>query len=357
MIEYTIKGIVANGDGLALAFYTSDQGLDERSTTKIENGKFIFKGTSEYIKQVNIRFEDSIGSNIGYMRLPIYIEPGDITIKFDVSKESNDYRFSNFEVIEGPENKFVRSFFADYKKAIGDKPIWITSDPDEVRDLQMNVYPGVRSRILEVYDSYFKKDVSAIHLYILKWLTDQFRAPGAFEKNQLSREEIDQIMSFFQKLDTDLAKNGDYRRMKATLDRIAKPGLEKDFVDYELETIGGEKEYLSKLIKRNDFTILSFWSSSCTRCRAFHKKIKHSHEKLEQNRTGVISINVDDSKGLWQRSSLEDEITWPNLYAGQLSTILAVYQIRSFPAKIVYDKDLKFIDLETGNQDKLWRWM
>lgn len=357
MYAYTIEGVVTNGEGLTLALYTSDQGIDERITTKIEKGKFVFKGTTAYIKAAKIRFENTINKETRFMALPVYTEPGTTTLKFEVAGEPSLYHFIEFEVIHGPENKFMRSFFSDYKKAIGDKPVWVSRDPDQAKDLQRNVYPAVRSRILKVYDQYFEKDISEIHLYLLKHLTGQIRGPGMFEKNQLSKEEIDKVKAYFQKLDPALSKNIDYQIVKATIDRIHIDRPEKDFADYELESINGEKKHLSEWVKKNRFTILCFWHAGCARCRVFHKEINTEYESLKEHGIELISINVDESQVLWRKASTEDQIPWPNLYAGRASTILARYHVRGFPAKIVYDRNRKLIDINFKNKHELWDWV
>lgn len=357
MYEYTIEGVVTNGEGLRLAIYTSDQGIDERITTKIEKGKFTFKGTTAYIKAAKIRFENTINKQTGFMTLPVYTEAGTTTLKFEVAGEPSLYHFTKFEVIKGPENRFVRSFIRDYKKAIGDKPVWVTRDPDQAKDLQSNVYPAIRSRILKVYDQYFEKDISEIHLYLLKHLTSQFRTAGFFEKNLLSKEEMDKVKTYFQKLDPALSKNIDYRIVKTTIDRIHIHRPEKDFADYELESIKGEKKHLSEWIKNNRFTILSFWNAGCARCRVFHKEMNTEYEALKENGIELICINVDESQVLWRKASTEDQIPWPDLYAGRASTILARYHVRGFPAKLVYDQNMKFIDISFKNKHELWDWV
>lgn len=358
MFKYSIEGLVTNGEGLVLAIYDSDQGLDGRTTTKIQNGKFLFQGTAEFIKEAYLRFEDTVGAIQGYSKLSIYIEPGSIALKFDVIRRQPDYYgFSNFKVIEGRENSFVRSFFKDCKQAFGDQPIIITSDPVQAEELQRNLYPKVRSRVLDVFDQYFEKDVSDIHLYLLKWMVDQLRIPGIFGRDQLNREEVKKIKGYFHQLDTSLEKNRDYRRVKAKVDQIDNFSSTKEFVDYELEDIDGTVQSLSQLVTKKQFTILNFWSSGCAPCRVFHKEISAEYEELKQNGVEFISINVDDSKISWKKSSTEDGILWPNLYAGQTTTILDTYRIRGFPAKIVYDQNMKFIDIRFRNKKELWDWV
>ena len=114
MFEYTLKGIVSNGDGLSLALYYSDQNLDDRTTVKIQNGEFTFHGSCDYMKELYIRFEKNIDNPSGYHRTLVHTEPGVITIRFDVTSDPSYYRFSNFEVLTGPDNIFRRQFFTEY---------------------------------------------------------------------------------------------------------------------------------------------------------------------------------------------------------------------------------------------------
>lgn len=194
-------------------------------------------------------------------------------------------------------------------------------------------------------------------LYLLKKLTDQFRGLGIFEKSQLSKEEMDKIRSYFQKIDPSSSKNIDYRIVKTTIDQLHIHRPEKDFADYELASIQGEKKYLSEWVKRNRFTILSFWHAGCARCRVFHKEMNTEYEALKEHGIEIISINMDESQVLWRKASTEDQIPWPDLYAGRASTILARYHVKGFPAKIVYNQNMEFVDVNFNDKHELWDWV
>lgn len=354
MFEYTLKGIVSNGDGLSLALYYSDQNLDDRTTVKIQNGEFTFHGSCDYMKELYIRFEKNIDNRSGYHRTLVHTEPGVITIRFDVTSDPSYYRFSNFEVLTGPDNIFRRQFFTEYKKALGERPLWIFPESSQMDYMRKYVYPAPRSRVLKLYEQYFAEETSAIHLYLLKSITDQTQGPGEFKGEYLKMKEIELIRNLFSKLDPNLAPGLDYERVKAAVEQLGHASPEINFVDDTLLSINETEVQLSKLVQENRLTVLTFWHTSCGPCRAFNKEISKQYLELKAVGIEFISLNVDDSKTLWKKSSEEDAITWPNLYIGRASVLLARYRINCFPSKRVYDKNLALVSMDVQNNASWW---
>lgn len=355
--EYTIEGIVKDGEGIKLAFYTSDENLDERRTTIIEDGKFSFKGKAAFVQQAFIRFEEDIVENKpAYRSIPIFLEPGTTTIQFNYIIEHGLNSFSDFKILKGQNNLIATEFYEEYGKAMGGGA-WIFGDSVRMDSMRLNVYPAARTRVLKVYDQFFEKGNSGLHLSFLKAITDHFESRGMFEKNQLSSKEINKIKALFAKIDNSLSTSSDYQIVQASIEQIENLESAVKFVDYELESLQGQKERLSSLLKKNKFTILDFWWTGCRPCRKFNKEMYAEYKELKSLGIEIIGLNVDDSRELWERSSLEDEIQWPNLYAGKTSDIQIRYRIRFFPTKIVYDSEGNYIDLQFKNKDELWDWV
>ncbi|PHN06093.1 TlpA disulfide reductase family protein [Flavilitoribacter nigricans] len=356
MYEYQLTGYVKNGDGLQLALYTSDEGVDGRTVVEIRDGKFSYRGTAGFIQKLFIRFEKGIESMSGYVFMAVYTEPGTITIGFEVVREDAGYRVRNYELIQGPVNKQAQSFFNEYRETVGPAAIVRPYSP-ETDALRSNVYPQARSKVLQLYERHFAEDTSGLHLYFLKLLTDQMKLPGFFESDQLSAEEKDQVRTLFSKIDPILAQTVDYRAVRATIRRMDRSGTEVDFTDYELESIDGHSKKLSALCSAQPYTVLNFWHSGCIRCRNFNRSLIPEYEHLKQAGMEMVSINVDDSRVKWKNATAEDGIPWPNLYAGRLTDILAQYRVRSFPTKIAYDRQLNFSGRDFKDKSELWRWI
>lgn len=354
MFEYTLKGIASNGDGLSLALYYSDQNLDDRTTVKIQNGEFTFHGSCDYMKELYIRFEKNIDKLSEYSQKLVLTEPGVITIRFDITGDPSFYMFSNFEVLTGPDNIFRRQFFTEYKKALGKSPLWIFPESSQMDYMRKYVYPGPRSRVLKLYEEYFAEETSAIHLYLLKSITDQTQGPGEFKGEYLKAKEKELIRNLFSKLDPNLAPGLDYERVKAAVEQLGNTSPETNFVDDTLLSINEAEIQLSKLVQENRLTVLAFWHTGCGPCRAFNKEISKQYLELKEAGIEFISLNVDDSKILWKKSSEEDAITWPNLYVGWASELLTRYRIKCFPAKRVYDKNMKFVSMDVQSKANWW---
>lgn len=217
------------------------------------------------------------------------------------------------------------------------------------------VYPDARTRILKPYQQYFEQNISAVHLYLLKSITDQTQRPGYFRGEYLNAKEIDIIKQLFSKINPTLSHLPDYLIMKAAVEELDNIESEINFTDYILSAIDGAEIQLSKLVQRNTLTVLSFWHTLCGPCRAFHQEIRERYPALKAGGVEFVSLNTDESKSLWKKSSDEDVISWPNLYIGRKSEVLVRYRIRGFPAKRVFDKNLRFVDLDATDRRSWWK--
>ena len=103
--QFTIYGNAKNADGVKLALYIPSRGLDNRITSEVVNGKYVFKGSAEFIEKAEIRFEENIvnPSNIIPYHI-ILIEPDSINVDIEIGGDPMLRRFVNFQLLAGLNN-------------------------------------------------------------------------------------------------------------------------------------------------------------------------------------------------------------------------------------------------------------
>ncbi len=337
--KFEIEGNAKNADGLVLALYIPSKDLDQRITSKIQDGRYHFAGVADNIEMAEIRFEENIISGSQrFSTSPVVVEPGLIEINFEIKGEPMLYFLDDIEVIRGQHNKFLFTNGPRFQEAMS---TWIFSDSIKMDSMNRYVYPNVREKTLTMYDSICGSSSSnPLCLFFLHGIVEGFDSPGAFDRKFLPNSDFLRIREFFAEFDTSLVKNKDYKFIKTTL-MVSDQLLEgPKFVDFELVNLSGEQLLLSDICKQNRLTIIDFWWSGCVPCRKFNRENSNYYHKLKTKGIEIVGINVDESRSRWMKSSEEDEIGWVNLYAGKMTDIEAAYRVRSFPTKLIYNSDL-----------------
>ncbi|MCP3933065.1 MAG: DUF4369 domain-containing protein, partial [Bacteroidetes bacterium] len=183
--EFTLNGAVSNGEGLSVEL-ASPENIDERLTSKIENGKFTLKGRANRIKPAAISIQGSRSFGT------VLIEPGSISFKFDVQGDSPDYHFSKPEILEGLNNELFFDVANEIEEATEGRDM-VFGDSIKMDSMRKYVYPDLRNQIFKVYEKQFDKLPPELKLILLSFITDPLTQIGAFDKNYLNKTEIKTI--------------------------------------------------------------------------------------------------------------------------------------------------------------------
>lgn len=106
-------------------------------------------------------------------------------------------------------------------------------------------------------------------------------------------------------------------------------------------TLKNEKLIDIKLeIKKNEFTLIDFWFSSCKPCIAIMPEIKSLYEKYKDKGFNVISISTDKEKhiDLWKKQIHKSDMNWEN-YLDLNGEIAKQNSISIFPTIFLIDKN------------------
>jgi thiol-disulfide isomerase/thioredoxin len=342
--DFRIEGNVKNGEGIELALYIPSQGMDKRIKSKIENGKYLFKGEFEKIEDARIVFEEDMTRDSNYESLPVFIEPNKVVFDFSIYGDSLKRRAKDFNLKSPSNTKYLYDtqniVFREFSKMPYPKNNF------EKDSLNKFIYPEIKKEILRTYDSLFNNSqYDGTSLFVL----DHFMNNNIpFEYKNLLDQEKQKINYLFRRIDTSLSQTPSYKNLKSKIDIInSESNKLNKFKDFTFVDINNKKVKLSEIVKNNEFTVLDFWWSGCGPCRKFNRETTSEKYKIIKNQgIELISISTDRSQTNWRNSSKKDNITWVNLYAGATSEIINYYKIKKYPTKIIFDNQFNIVDFE-----------
>jgi thiol-disulfide isomerase/thioredoxin len=79
----------------------------------------------------------------------------------------------------------------------------------------------------------------------------------------------------------------------------------------------GQPFELSKVVAKNKYTILMFWSSWCTHCKDAAPEILAFDKKYSPNKIQLVGYSIDEAQQLWEKALDERQFTFPNILGGK----------------------------------------
>ena len=101
----------------------------------------------------------------------------------------------------------------------------------------------------------------------------------------------------------------------------------------------GQPFDLSKVVAKNKYTILMFWSSWCTHCKDAAPEILAFDKKYSPNKIQLVGYSIDEAQQLWEKALDERQFTFPNILGGKgwNSPVAKQYKVNKTPVFFVLD--------------------
>lgn len=112
------------------------------------------------------------------------------------------------------------------------------------------------------------------------------------------------------------------------------------FKEVVAKDVTGKVISLSELVKNNEYTLLEFWASWCSPCRAEIPNLKKAYKKYKDAGLEIYSVSIDSKRDEWELALKEEKATWPNsLIVGDEQTQVSAYGVQGIPASYLIAKD------------------
>ena len=110
------------------------------------------------------------------------------------------------------------------------------------------------------------------------------------------------------------------------------------FIDFTLQTKGGENVTLSERIAKNKLTLVDFWASWCGPCRHENPVVKAAYEQFHELGFDVIGVSVDQDEAAWLQAVEEDQLPWTQVRDSE-NKVSEDYMIYYIPSNFLFDQN------------------
>ena len=114
------------------------------------------------------------------------------------------------------------------------------------------------------------------------------------------------------------------------------------FIDFTLQTKGGENVTLSERIAKNKLTLVDFWASWCGPCRHENPVVKAAYEQFHELGFDVIGVSVDQDEEAWLKAVEDDQLPWTQVRDSE-NKVSEDYMIYYIPSNFLFDNNGKMV--------------
>ncbi|MFS4455678.1 redoxin domain-containing protein [Maribacter sp. 2304DJ31-5] len=109
--------------------------------------------------------------------------------------------------------------------------------------------------------------------------------------------------------------------------------------DFSAKNLNGEEFRLADVLKKNKYTLVEFWASWCSPCRAEIPHLKKTYKKFNNKGFEIVSFTLDDSKDRWAKASKEENMPWIDVgdLLAHKSPVTKMYGVSSIPDNYLVD--------------------
>lgn len=121
--------------------------------------------------------------------------------------------------------------------------------------------------------------------------------------------------------------------------------------NFEVTDSLGKTLSILELAAKAKYTLLDFWASWCSPCRAAIPKLSKVYEAFHAKGFNIVGISRDKSEVSWKKAMIQDNAPWTNGLDNVDDAGSNLFGLKGIPAYLLIDKEGKIIqsDLTSGS--------
>ena len=316
---YTISGTLeaaGEGDSVSLQLIEGRKLVDLQKVPVVD-GKFEFKGVADSVQMAAV--------SMGKTFCQFFLEPGQIKINLTPDQMSL--------ALGTPNNNAYESFVSDMK-ALEDEYAAIAKNAQnpELTDAQRE---EVKAQLAEFEKKYYQ----AVKNSITDNANNEF---GLYNLcNYSDMYEPEELATVLESYLVTFPTDKRLLQIKSGNDIVLETSVGKQYKDFEMADVDGNMHKISEYVTANKVTLIDFWASWCSPCRAEMPAVKAAYEAYKAKGFGIVGVSLDNNKEAWVASIKNLGADWAHLsdLKGWHNAGARLYGVNAIPATILVAQD------------------
>ena len=316
---YTITGTiegVADNDSITLSLIEGRRLVDLQKAPVV-GGKFELKGVADSVQIAHI--------GMGNVSCLFFLEPGDIKV---------DLKLSEISFALGTPNNNAYEAFTSDMNALEEEYAEIAESAQNP-ELTEDQLKEIKAQMASFEEKYYQ----AIKNSITDNAGTEF---GLYNlRNYYNIYEPQELTPILESYVAAFPTDAYLQQIKKQNDITLETAAGMPFKDFEMADVDGNMHKLSEYIAANKVTLIDFWASWCSPCRAEMPAVKAAYEAYKDKGFGIVGISLDNNKGAWLSAINNLEMDWAHLsdLKGWHCEGARLYGVNSIPATVLVAQD------------------
>jgi thiol-disulfide isomerase/thioredoxin len=160
----------------------------------------------------------------------------------------------------------------------------------------------------------------------------------------------DQALKIYNQLSIRQQNRSNFNGISKVLVRLKRTDIGTTVVLKDLKNENDEPVILQST---SLITLLDFWASWCSPCRAIHPDFKKLYAKYHSKGLNIISISLDVERGKWVKAIKDDGISWINAsdLKGYSGSMASYYDLNYIPFNLLIDEHSRVLGKNVTAKD------
>lgn len=330
IITGTINGI-ENGTSITLERQDETKGIIIIDSTKVQDGKFSFKGTAlepsiHFLQVKNITGKVVFILEEGKINLLVY---KDSIPKSKIGgTKNNDYLY-NFNLSAQKIQRNMLNFQSANMQKITDAQA--KHDTLVINNL-MKEYNQFQEKMNMLTSKYPEENPkSFISVVILENLLNN---PNA---------DVENLKKTYSNLDISIKNTKPGKSVENKLANFKSVGINDIAPDFSAPNPNGNIISLKKSLGK--VTIIDFWASWCGPCRRENPNVVALYNEFHSKGLNIVGVSLDKTLEDWQKAITKDGITWTQVSNLKFweDPIAKLYKVQQIPTTFILDASGKIV--------------
>ncbi len=339
---YTVKGTISGlneGDTLLLVPGSLHHNEPAIAKTVVNGGQFVFEGTIDEPRSMNIMVKDSYGT------AKLMLESATIEVT-GVAKASKAHdgtplyhydvkvigspmtdKFYSLTAVRDTMNKIRDEWEFRHREVMrASNKAYAAKDTKAIEELKKTE----AHRLMLKEDSEFFHLVETSYAKVIMDNKDSFWGPLLML--ELSAYLTPDQKETYEALSQE-AKDSYYG--KAVKEELYPAGtLGQPVKPFTVKDAEGKEVTLASLLEGKKYVLIDFWASWCAPCRKEIPNLKNLYASYKDKGFDIISISIDKNEAEWQKALKEEKLEWRNFRDNQVADL---YKVKSVPTMYLID--------------------
>lgn len=138
-----------------------------------------------------------------------------------------------------------------------------------------------------------------------------------------------------------LTNNRQIARIAKHIEILDKTAVGQKFTDFEMPTSDGKTLKLSDVVSQNKYTLVDFWASWCSPCRAEMPNVIAAYNEFHPKGFDVVGVSLDNDESAWKASIKSWKMPWTHVsdLKSTSNEAALLYGIQSIPSTVLIAQD------------------